>query len=322
MENWSERQRNTNRLIRKCTEYLLDDNNNELTAEQIYGLCRLTWITKGSEPQSGAYLRSTKIPALNQIFGTSYAKESIQDIAADIALMTRIDELKDLIENGTGFTNFYNAYRNSSFAWIKARRKKLEKLIVSAYNMDSDEDGLEIIQSIEKLPVIPRANQSDSGTGPQNLLTPLFFSLDKRLRFPLINGNKGIQTILSQLEVNHEKLGDQYKTIISLIGKAGIDDASDLDQHDPYLYDLLEIAGKQSAIKILETKETEGKKLPIKDEEDYEILAAARNTKAKRLHNKITNRLKEIWASNGFKTYEIACLIFWYPIMTIKAMIS
>lgn len=128
---------------------------------------------------------------------------------------------------------------------------------------------------------------------PEYLLTPAFFTLDQRIRFPLINGNEGVKNLLSALKVSKASLEIQYQSMIGLIGTGGIMDAADLDQAGRDLPDFTDIAGKQPTKKLLEEKPTDtAAELPLKDEADIESLLKARTVTMKRIHNKLTNKLK------------------------------
>lgn len=127
---------------------------------------------------------------------------------------------------------------------------------------------------------------------PEYLLTPAFFSLDGRLRFPLINGNEGVRNLLARLKVTSAPLDVQYQNMISLYGKGGIADAADLDQAGRDLPDFISIDGKKPTKKLLEHKPTQGSELPLKDERDIESLQKERTVVNRRIHNRLTNKLK------------------------------
>ena len=290
-ENWAERQRRTNKLARISAEYIF--KTKDLLPAQIHGLCKLTWITNSYEGENPAYIHSTKIPALGQIFQRDYSDATLNDIAADISDFIGIPSSKKLIQSHTGFTNFYKAYRKSSEIWIEENFDLLLPLFKKALRLQSDDDGLLLIRDIEKLPRIPKPNNEDQLMRPEYLLTPAFFALDQRIRFPLINGNKGVKNLLATLKVSKASLEVQYQRMISLIGTGGIMDAADLDQAGRDLPDFTDILGKQPTKKLLEAKPTDNaSELPLKDEDDIESLQKSRTVTMKRIHNKLTNRLK------------------------------
>jgi len=294
-EKWENRQRRTNELIRFCTEYLAQKGN--ITAKNIYGLCRLTWITSSYDEKNTSYIKSTKIPALSDIFEKDYSTFPMEIISKDISEITEkpLSEVRKLIEEDTGFTNFYKAYRNSSLEWIEQNQTNISNIVKKGYNLESDEDARELIILIDKLPKIHKPTNDDKGkTSPERLLTPLIFSLDKRLRFPIINGSKQVISLLRKLDVKNSSLLEQFDQLIKIIGQGGVKDAADLDQIGEDLPDFIEIPTslpKKKKLSFLPVNEDTN--LSVKDEEDYEILTKSLNIKAKKIHNKLTNKFKE-----------------------------
>lgn len=291
-EYWAERQRRTNQLIRIIANHLFESP--PVTPIQIYGLCKLTWITSSHSGVDASYIRSTKIPALSDIFNQDYSRNSLQEIALELAGVLNAPEAEILILNDTGFTNFYNAYRNTAREWIVRNLNEISPLFKSAVRLKSDDDGSQLASAIDHLPSIAKANHDDKPMPAQYLLTPAFFALDPRLRFPLINGNSGVTNLLRVLDVKNQPLISQYHALIGLYGHGGINDAADLDQagHDlPYF---LTIQGAPPTRQLLQQQETEGNELPLKDDSDIQSLLEAQTVTGKRVHNSLTNKLKSI----------------------------
>lgn len=292
LENWAERQRRTNQLARMVAGYIF--NQKTVLPDQLYGLCKLTWITNSNSGENPAYINSTKIPALSLIFQIDFSDSTIEQVAEQISKILN-KPVSELIISQTGFTNFYNAYRNSSSEWIIKNFSKLLPLFKEAFQLSSDEQGLSLIRKIAKLPKIPKANHE---MRPEYLITPAFFALDSRIRFPIINGNKGVKNLLSKLKVTNAPLEKQYLSMIGLYGTGAINDAADLDQIGIDITDFVEIAGKKPTKKILEKKPSTSKtELPLKDESDLILLQEARTITSKRLHNELTNKLKSCLAN-------------------------
>ena len=288
MDEWGNRELRTSKLVRLCTEYLL---NNKIDGTSIYGLCMLTWITKSNDPSNGTYIRSTKLPALSYIFKLDFLEMPYEEVGEEIAELTgkKLREIEELIYNGTGYTNFYNAFRNSSKSWIEKYTDKIEPLIKKGYNLKSDREAESIILEIAQLPEIPKGNNAKGKMAPESLLTPLFFSLDKRLRFPLINRKEGVTKLLKQLGVNNLRLIDQFRAITDVIGKGDIQTSIDFDRLGGELPYFVRIDGEKPKRKKLKQKSE--KELGLKDEEDLIVLKKALTTKARRLHNHMTNLL-------------------------------
>lgn len=292
-ENWAERQRRTNQLVRIAADYVF--NQKTIQPEQLYGLCKLTWVTDGRNVDNLTYIKSAKIPALGFIFQKDFSGKTIENVAEEISTILIQPNVSELITSHTGFSNAYNAYRNSLLKWIDDNFKELLPLFKEAFKLSSDENGLDLIKKISKLSRIPNPDNSKQRMlmDSENLITPVFFALDSRIRFPIINGSKGVKNLLRKLKVTDASLEMQYSEMIKLYGIGGINDAADLDQIGNDITDFIEISGRKPTKKLLESKPDTGvAELPLKDESDLESLQKARTVTSKRLHNRLTNKLK------------------------------
>lgn len=288
--DWANRQRKTNYLVRRIADYIF--NQPEITPSQIYGLSKLSWITNSYEGENASYITSTKIPALGNIFNKDYRSLSLEQVAQDIAVIINDPTIVKMIKEQTGFTNFYKAYRNSSLEWVNSNFKTLLPIFKAAYAAKSDLDRKKLIQAIQKTPGIPKANHPEQLMKSEYFLTPAFFMLDKEIKFPLINGNEGVKNLLKALEVQGDDLLTQYTSMIELYGTGGIEDAADLDQVGGDLPDFIETKKKKAKKGLLKSKETKNvNTLPLKDEEDVEVIRKAGTITQRKVHNQLTNMI-------------------------------
>ena len=291
-ENWAKRQRHTNRLAKRLAGHLFSRRN--ITARQLYGLSKLAWITNSYEGESAAYISSTKIPALGDAVGLDFSNESLEGVAKIIAKEFNDRSLVSLVKGHSGFTNFYKAYRNSVSLWVESNYSVLLPLYKAAYNAKDEKARLKIIKAITKLPGIPKANHPEQLMKPEYFLTPAFFMLDPKIRFPLINGNEWVQSLLSALNVADSGLCSQYSAMVGLYGKGGIRDAADLDQVGRDLPDFLSTDKRTATKKLLgKKKTTPDGELPLKDEADIEAIRKAGTITHRREHNHLTNKIKD-----------------------------
>lgn len=290
-EEWAERERRTNRLARLISDHVFKQKR--VTPLQLYGIAKLSWITGSFELDDASYIRSTKIPALGDIFKKDYSKKSLSEVAADVAneVAPKFNkkEVERLVKSHTGFTNFYNAYRNSAGEWVRQNHPRLLTMFKAARKARSDKARLSLIRTIKRMPGIPKANNPQQLMPPEFFLTPVLFMLDEQIKFPLINGNKELRNVLRILGVQDAPLEEQYKKMVELIGTESIKDAADLDQARDNLAGF--ITGRK---KLLEKKKIEGRDLPLKDEADFESLQKARSVIHRRIHNELTNKLKDV----------------------------
>lgn len=290
--SWAERQRRTNKLARLLAEHVL--NNADVSPQQLLGFSRLAWITDSCEGPDAGYIRSTKIPALGIVLDVDYSDFGLDDVAADIATRLNDPSAKMLVEEHTGFTNFYKAYRNSVERWVEDNFDILLQLFRKAFAARTIEARLEVVRQMSKLDGIPKANHEEQRMRAEYFLAPAFFVLDPEIRFPIINGNKNVQALLKALKVTQASLENQFLSMVQLYGIGGIRDAADLDQVGGDLPDFVPSPEGLPRKQILVEKDTaEGSDLMLKDEDDIELLQDARTKTSKRLHNRMTNQLRE-----------------------------
>lgn len=296
-ENWANRQRQTNRMVRALAKHVLAGN--EVTPSHLYGLSKLAWITSSYEGNNPAYIQSTKIPALGDVLDQDFSGLSLEKIASRCADITGSSEIEELVKNHSGFTNFYKAYRNSSRLWFERNHNKLLPLFVKAYHSSTYDDRLGLVRDIENLPGIPKPNHPEQLMRPEYLLTPALFALDPEIQLPLINGNDWVKNVLAALKVTDSSLTKQFSAMSQLIGQGGIRDAADLDQVGrgipEEIADFLSTGKKKRSKKLLGKKQikAKGKNLSLKDESDIEAIKLAGTVKHRSIHNKLTNQLRQ-----------------------------
>ncbi len=294
-EIWAERQRNTNHLVRKLASYLFSQNS--ITAKQIYGLSKLSWITDSYDGDSAKYISSTKIPALSDIFGIALPKEDLAKTSKIISSKIDDPSAYQLLISHSGFTNFYKPYRNSVLTWIIENLDRLIPLYKTTYSLKTFNDRLNIAQTIsEEFPGIPKNNHPTHLhlMKPEYFLTPTLFTLDPEIKFPIINGNRNVKNLLNKLKMAQSDLGSQCKAMMSLYGTGGIFDAADLDQIGDDLINFITTNVQKSPKKMLEVKdENINSDLPLKDETDVEVIIKSGTKTYRRIHNQLTNKLKE-----------------------------
>lgn len=292
MESWARRQRDTNRLARVMAKHVL--GRRSPTADHLYALSKLSWITDSYDGTDAAYVASTKIPALGELLGRDYGrKTTLETVAKDAENAIGGKEVARLILGHTGFTNFYKAYRNSVRGWLHEHRAELLPLFRASLEAASDRDRLELIDAIGTLPSIPKANHPDQAMRPEYFLTPVFFMLDPQIKFPIINGNKGVRALLAKLEVDGTALTCQYKAMVALYGQRGVEDAADLDQLGQDLPDFLDLPHRKATKQLLRRRGENERDLTLKDELDYAAVREASTVMHRKIHNRLTNALKD-----------------------------
>ena len=294
-QKWVVRQRQTHQLVRAIAGHVFSKEH--VTPKQLYGITKLSWITTSHEGENPKYIERTKIPGLSDALGTDLNGLSLDDAAIQCARIMGDSRIKQLVRRHTGFTNFYNAYRNSAYQWFEGNHSEIERLFRSAYGASNHQDRLHLASSIEALPRVPKPNSTDGRMRPEYILTPVLFTLDPDLKFPLINGNEWVNNVLCALDVEDSLVSEQFSAMAHLIGQDGIQDAAELDQVGRRMPDevasFIQTKTRKRSKRILTEKPTgNGKPLPLKDESDVEAIKKAGGIRQRHLHNKMTNELR------------------------------
>jgi hypothetical protein len=281
-------------MARKIAEHVF--KGRKVTPEQLFGLSKLAWITVSHIGESAGYIRSTKIPALSAALGLEIDRDkpTLAEMAIRVADAIGDETVKSLILKHTGFTNFYSAYRNSALDWVKENHAKLLPMYKAAFLSRTLKDRLKIIEKIENLPCIPKANTDGSAMKAEYFLTPAFFVLDPDIRFPIVNGRKTVQNLLRVLEVKDASLVAQFSAMSYLYGKGGIKDAADIDQVGGDAADFVSTKSRPASKQLLaKRKPGDERNLPLKDEADLHAFRDAMTMKHRRIHNELTNKLRD-----------------------------
>ena len=145
--SWAERQRRTNKLARLLAGKVLHQPS--VSPSQLLGLAKLAWITNSYEGGNAGYIRRTKIPALADILDADYAGYDLADVARDIESQLNDKSARKLVAAHTGFTNFYNPYRNSVALWVEANFSVLLPLFRQVFAANTDDARLRVVRAIE-----------------------------------------------------------------------------------------------------------------------------------------------------------------------------
>ena len=286
-----EQKRRTNDLVRLCYRYLRDQS--KLDGDTFYQLCKLTWYSASASGRK--HLETVRKPALESIFIGDYEELSNADVARDIATKTKksFDSIHPLIEQSTGFTALYMAYRNSCRGWIQENIETLTAIAEIIYGSSKRQKFLDVASTLENLPSISGAgNASNMHLKPASLITPLLYSLSKKKTYPIVNKRENVLNLLKWLNLAGAPLADQVRELHSLIGASGIEDAAMLDSISTDLRRLVRLPNQPRQSKVASEKRTRGKNLPLKDAYDITVVTRANTQKAKRIHNDLTNRIR------------------------------
>ena len=259
-----------------------------LSADGIWHLIRLTWITRAKAQD---FWKDLKVPALADLWGKeNWALNA--DLETTIQAMSLPPLVAAAANKPTGFVNSYNKWRNSSRKWCQDNRADLLTIFRDATLLSlNDQSRFALAKKVEKLPGVPPPSGAVGDASPASVLTPLLACLDPHRRFPVINGRKAVQRLLSKLGLANHTVSEQVKGMLGLIGKNGIADCFMLD----VLADsVVAFAKKVPKIPASHKKVENGSSLPDFDTEEREAVQQSKTIHYRNRHNKMTGALKNI----------------------------
>jgi hypothetical protein len=266
--------------------YRLRCQGRSLTPEKLYALCKLTWW------------KGDKLPSLWVLWD----KRGVQpNDPTEFETKGFPTAVTDAIQADLGIVNYYAAYRNSTFLWIRRNFRSLAPLVHRAAVLENDNDARVLAETIAAMPGIPKPSRKGGRMSPSSLLTPLFGCLDPRHRFPLVNKARHVVNLHHKLGIAGFSLPDQFNTLIRLIGQYGIKNALMLDVASDQI---ARMTLPKAIDEITAQIKHANRLLDEKDDSDVEVILKTRSRKAVRLHNSMTNALTKTCSRAGFKILE------------------
>ena len=300
-EEWVERERRTSKLTRACFMAYVDGD--APSPDQIYALCKLTWITKGGDADANVpdNTRSVVAPALSELIGAKLRATNPTDLAEERRSHAVDEAVVRLASLPIGLTNFYGGFRNVALPWIEENLAAVASIMRQGARAKTDLGVRQAYDETSKLPPLPRPRAGDMPAF--NLLTPVLACLDPRGRAPIINSRDAVRRRLRMLGLSSATLVQQYDGLAGLIGQAGIDDAFALDTVDD---ETIENAMRR----VVRARKPPGdatatpKRLGERHDEDVEFLRTSDTVKMRRVHNSMTNALRSICKAAGLVVEE------------------
>lgn len=294
--SWVDRERRTALLVRACYDRC-SSKGRRLSAEDIYALCRLTWMTKGKGEVTDN-TRAVVAPALSALLGLDLTATTVGELASELRAHHVAADIVKLAGRPIGMVNYYGGFRSIARSWIREHHSAV-RAIVAAVATGAEESARTAYGSIDALPALPRSGAGDGK--PSNLLTPMLACLDPRGRTPIINGRK--QWLLRRLGLASATVAEQHDGLVNLIGQAGINDAFDLDVADE---EQVEAALKAGPPKPRRTRRPDAppRSLGQRHDEDVAYLRSADTVQMRRLHHTMTNALLDICKRAGLAVEE------------------
>lgn len=124
---WRARQSATRELVSSEANYVL--SRPCISADAIYGLCQLTWVTNDHLKDGAGYIKRAKMPSLANVYGREVPTKDLEAAATTVAAKLGDPKAAPIIKRHTGITNLRNAYRNTARVWIEQNRAKVVDII-------------------------------------------------------------------------------------------------------------------------------------------------------------------------------------------------
>ena len=268
-----------------------------LSADDLWHLFRLTWITVNGQDVAHEHWKRLKLPALAQLFKKTPI--FLDDLRSSVRAMGLSRAVADAAVYETGIVNFRNVWRNSCRSWCSEHHRQLIEILKEASKLPSnDQRRFDLASRIDALPPIP-SPRGVSGVAAAAAVTPVVACLDPSMRFPIVNGRESVKGLLRRLGLANENLEQQVKGLVNLVGQFGIQDAFMLDA----LADNVGTLRPTRSQDIIPAPagEGEGSQLPYLDEEERMATANSRTIKYRDRHDKMTNRVKDLFKNLDLK---------------------
>jgi hypothetical protein len=282
---WYSTEKNTAALIQTVLKYRWADG---LSGHQIWRLITLTWITKGKKHVSSTHWKRLKVPALETLFKENATVSS--GLSETIDSMGLPDAVACAAKKETGMVNFRGPCRKSSRKWCNENRGQLRNIIQVASKLPAnDQARITLARCIDRLQPVESPNRK-AEVGAGVLLTPLIACIDPRNRFPIVNGNGAVNSLLRKLRLNHRNLPDRVKGLIGIIA-----------QKDAFMLDVMseEVIKRVRVPQPPNLNVREGKisESPLRDYDEAERQAvfASKTLRYRQRHNAMTAALRRIF---------------------------
>jgi hypothetical protein len=288
---WYEVEQNTCALLKAVVAHRPPA---KLSGDDIWNLIRLTWINAFQNEPVDNHWMYLKVPALAALFSAD--EPALDSIESAIGAMSLPLAVAQAAVAPTGMTNFYTAYRYSCRPWCQKNQGALREIIQRAMELGSnDQERLDLAIAIEALGRIPSPNKKRKMEAVA-AVTPVVAGLDRSCRFPIINGQASVQSLLHRLQLEYSGLESQVKGFINLIGQFGISDALMIDVLANKLTAhswKLAVPGEQHD----SVHDDEGSELQDFDEAERAATITSGTIQYRSRHNKITNQIRKLLPS-------------------------
>jgi hypothetical protein len=299
-QRWVASKRRTSNLIRSLWTAAGTERRREPAFLCLLVQCGWTNAGRNKGQESTRLWRNQNIADYLKVVYCS-DEQLAKDLASRLKSLT-VSKALSLLEQQTGITRYYTAFRPATLRFVKQHSVSVALAFnrVSAMSTSVTDKIQKVATIIENLGDIPAAGRHIS---PFNGLTPALSCLDTQRRFPIMNDRT--RDLLSFIEMNPDKEG--IVALSKLIGpEYGIKDAFELDAYAfGEKFPMLKARPHKlrSASSFID--------VGLKSEINSIANIAAKKATIKKLHNKLTNRLRDyiLWRQKTVKQSKFDALV-------------
>jgi hypothetical protein len=244
-------------------------------------IVRCGWLTKGKDRESTRKWRNRNIADYLQV-----AYESDDQLARDLSrVLPRLKQPATLLRMNTGITNYHPPLRPATLEFVERHHVQ----VAAAFKIVSEprtETAKKIRQAVETLTELGYIRTLGRKVSPLNGLTPTLACLDPARVFPIVN----VRTERLLRVIGKEHNADGAVGLSLLIGLNGIKNSFELDVYAATA-DFGKIKSQRNRLSISGRK-VSFRNVGLKSEIDSVAQIAASHKRIRKLHNALTNRLR------------------------------
>jgi hypothetical protein len=280
--DWVNSENNTSRFIQTLWSSAGDRKSE---AGFLSLLVRCGWLNASEDWKS---TRSWRNRHIAEYLKVDYKSED--QLASDLSrAFPRLEEPAALLHMNTGITHYYRPLRPATIEFVARHAKQISSIFSQVFSSRQKAD-INIRQAVDRIISLGYIQTLGRNISPLNGLTPTIACLDPTRTFPIMNSKTN--RLLGV--IGKERNADGAVALYRLIGHYEIKDAFDLDVYAATA-DLKHIKRQvRSTSASDKSRKEEFRDVGLKSEIDSTAQIAASSKRIRKLHNALTNRLREL----------------------------
>jgi hypothetical protein len=247
-------------------------------------LVRCGWLNASKDWESTRNWRNRNIADYLQV---DY--ESNDQLARELSrAFPRLKEPAALLRMNTGITHYYRPLRPATLEFVAGHAKQIARIFSQVFSTRNKAD-MNIRQAVDRIINLGYIQTLGRNVSPLNGLTPTLACLDPTRTFPIMNNKTN--RLLGV--IGKERDADGAVALYHLIGHYGIKDSFDLDVYAATAdFKHIKRQGRSTSASS-KSRKAEFRDVGLKSEIDSLARIAASRKRIRKLHNALTNRLRD-----------------------------